>query len=71
MRARRGVLALTAGGDLLGRRNVGKVKRTMYCDVDKAYFLVINQFIKYPYTIPIRHTSNIIKYCLNVNVFIG
>ena len=38
MRARRGVLALTAGSDLLGRRNVGKVKRTMYCDVYKAYF---------------------------------
>ena len=38
MQARRGVLILTAGGDLVGRRNVGKIKRTKYCEVDKAYF---------------------------------
>ena len=29
---------LTAGSDLVGRRNVGKSKRTKYCDADKAYF---------------------------------
>ena len=39
MRARRGVLILTAGSDLVGRRNVGKIKRTKYCEVDKAYFM--------------------------------
>ena len=40
MQARRGVLALTAGSDLVGRRNVGKVKRTKYCEVYKAYFFI-------------------------------
>ena len=37
MQARRGVLILTAGSDLVGRRNVGKSKRTMYCAVYKTY----------------------------------
>ncbi len=30
---------MTAGSDLVGRRNVGKVKRTKYCEVYKAYFI--------------------------------
>ena len=38
MRARRGVLIFTAGSVLGVRRNVGKIKRTKYCEVYKAYF---------------------------------
>ena len=36
MRARRGVFASTAGSDLVGRRNVGKTKRTKYYEVEGA-----------------------------------
>ena len=36
-----GVLFLTAGSDLAGHRNVGKNKRTKYCEVIK---LIVNKF---------------------------
>ena len=38
MQARLGVLLLVAGSDLIGRRKVGKSKRTKYCAADKPYF---------------------------------
>ena len=37
MQARLGVLLLTAGSDLIGRRKVGKSKRTKYCAADEPY----------------------------------